>query len=76
MHLRHGPWMDRLIAMHRSDQTHFVSVLAKFREQLGHPQTAFASLMKLPRRSHELCPVGTTGFAFVTPQARLVVESI
>jgi hypothetical protein len=68
--------MDRLVAMHGSDQTHFIGMLAQLWNQLRHPQSALSTLMKLPRRSHQLGTVGPTCFPLIGLQLGLVIEGI
>ena len=67
--------MNRLIALHRSDQTQIISMLGDFREQVGNPQTAVAALAKLPRR-HEQGTAVLAALAVVVRQLRFVIESV
>ena len=56
--------MNRLIAVHGTDQAQVVGVLADLRQQFRDPQPAFTSALELPGRGHQTAataPASRTG---------------
>ena len=71
-----GLGVGRHLGLHRIDDEHVIGNFSQFREQIGDPQAALASLLKFPGRLHPFASAPGPVLPIGLGQFRLVVESI